>query len=338
VRILEFDEKQDSLSLHIENEDDLWLLHITIRKGDEVIAKTLRDVSVGDNSRRVPMVIRLRVDHTEFQEFTTRLRIHGIVLDAPEKYSLKGSHHTINLDVGDDITIIRKWEKFELDKIYRLAERKSKVLVAIVDIDEFLIAMPMSQGVKILAEKSIDEPEESLRENAEQIAKEIDSFASSQSPDAILIAGPGFFKQEVAKLLSRKFKVYVDDTSSSGRTGLNEVFRRDMIDQLIRDYEISEGRRKMDKATELLSKGSKLITYGKDEVKRAVELGAVETVLVLSEIITGEREEGKEDYSQVVEEASKKGGKVIVIPKDSPVYYELKNLGGIVALLRFSVD
>lgn len=123
MRILEFNEKQDSLTIHVENEDDLWLLYTMLKKDDEVVAKTLRDVSIGDNSRRVPMIIRLKVERKEFQEFTTRLRIHGIVLDAPERYSVKGSHHTINLDIGDDITIIRKWEKYDLDKIYKHAQK-----------------------------------------------------------------------------------------------------------------------------------------------------------------------------------------------------------------------
>ncbi len=338
MRILEFDEKQESLTIHVDTEDDLWLLHLVLRKNDEVIAKTLRDVSVGDNSRRVPMIIRLKVERTEFQEFTNRLRIHGIVLDAPERYSVKGSHHTINLGTGDDLTIIRKWEKFELDKIYKQAERKSKILIAVVDIDEYLIALPMAQGIKIIADRTLPEPEESLEENAEEIAKEVDSYSSSLSPDAILVAGSGFFKLEVAKLLQKKYKVYIDDVNSPGRTGLNELLRRDMIDQLIRDYEISEGRKQMDKINELISKGSKLVTYGKEEVKRAVEIGAVDTLMVLSEIIMKETEEGGQEYAKILEDAVNKGGKVILVPKDSPAYYELRNLGGIACLLRFGID
>ncbi|BBG24628.1 mRNA surveillance protein pelota [Sulfuracidifex tepidarius] len=338
MRILEFDEKQDSLTVHIDTEDDLWLLYLVLRKDDEVIAKTLRDVSVGDNSRRVPMIITLRVERTEFQEFTNRLRIHGIVLDAPERYSVKGSHHTINLGIGDDLTIVRKWEKYELDKIYNQAERKSKILIAVVDIDEYLIAVPMVQGIKILADRSLPEPEESLTENAQEIAKEIESYSSSLSPDAILIAGPGFFKLEVSKLLEKKYKIYVDDVNSPGRTGLNELLRRDMIDQLIRDYEIAEGRKQMDRINELIAKGSRLATYGKEEVKKAVEMGAVETLVILSELIMKETEEGKQEYQMILEDAAKKGGRVILVPKDSPAYYELRNLGGIACLLRFGID
>lgn len=62
---------------------------------------------MGNDSRRVPMVVELEVEFSEFQPFTSRLRIHGIVRDAPERYGIKGSHHTINLDIGDEIVIIK---------------------------------------------------------------------------------------------------------------------------------------------------------------------------------------------------------------------------------------
>ncbi|MEM4146615.1 MAG: mRNA surveillance protein Pelota, partial [Metallosphaera sp.] len=94
MKILEYNERNNSLKLHIENEDDLWLIHLIISKGDTVIARTTRDVSMGNDSRRVPMIVELQVEFSEFQPFTSRLRIHGIVRDAPEKYGIKGSHHT----------------------------------------------------------------------------------------------------------------------------------------------------------------------------------------------------------------------------------------------------
>nr|MCG2909865.1 mRNA surveillance protein Pelota [Stygiolobus sp.] len=124
MKILEFDEKKGLMRLHVEDEDDLWVIHLILEKGDRVIAKTTRDVSLGKESRRIPMTVELQVDHTEFQEYTTRLRIHGIILDAPEKFGIKGAHHTINLDVGDDIIIIKdKWTEFALNKIKRQVEK-----------------------------------------------------------------------------------------------------------------------------------------------------------------------------------------------------------------------
>ncbi|AWR97126.1 mRNA surveillance protein pelota [Acidianus sulfidivorans JP7] len=338
MKVLEYDEKKGIMRLHIEDEDDLWTIHMILNKGDKIIARTTRDVGLGNESRRVSMIMELQVEYTEFQSFTTRLRIHGLVLDAPEKYSIKGSHHTINLDIGDEIVIIKeKWNKASLDRIYRQAEKRSKVLISLVDFDEYLIAIPMSQGIKILQEKSLETPNKEekniIEDNAKEVSKEIENYARQYQPDAIILAGPGPFKEIVKNTLNIKnIKIYLDSVSSATRSGLNEILKRDIIDQVMRDYEISKSMKDVDKALLLLSKNPELLAYGIEEVKNASSLGAVDTLLVLEEMVTENQE-----VQELMEEVEKKGGKVEIVPRDSPVYFQVKNLSGIIALLRFRI-
>ncbi|MEM0187942.1 MAG: mRNA surveillance protein pelota [Saccharolobus sp.] len=341
MRILEFDEKRQLMRIHVETEDDLWVLHLILEKGDTVIAKTTRDVGLGKESRRISMIITLKIDHTEFQEFTNRLRIHGIIEDAPERYGIKGAHHTINLDSGDEIVIIKQhWSKYAIDRLYKQANRRGNILIALVDFDEYLIAIPYQQGIKILSEKSlrsITEDEGIIEQNAEEVAKEIDTYAQQYSPYAILIAGPGFFKEIVSKKISTKIRVYIDSVSSASRSGLNEILRRDIIDKIISDYEISKGVRYMERAMELLAKQHNLVTYGVEQVKIASQLGSVETVLVAEDLLIGNEEERLE-IEQILEEIENKKGEVIIVPKESPIYYQLKSLTGILAILRFAIN
>ncbi|MFP3226523.1 MAG: mRNA surveillance protein pelota [Sulfolobaceae archaeon] len=338
MKILEFDEKKGLMRLHVEDEDDLWVIHLILEKGDRVIAKTTRDVSLGKESRRIPMTVELQVDHTEFQEYTTRLRIHGIILDAPEKFGIKGAHHTINLDVGDDIIIIKdKWTEFALNKIKRQVEKVNKILIALVDFDEYLIAVPMEQGVRILAEKTLPSPnkedENIIEENAEEVANEIKSFYQSLHVEVLILAGPGPFKELVAKKLGN-MKIYIDSISSANRSGLHEILRRDIIDQVYRDYEIAKQVKVVEKIMENLAKNTGLIAYGLDEVKRGDEYGAVDTLLITEDLLSQNREQ----IDQILEDVEKKRGKVLIVPKDSPVYYQVKSLTGIVALLRFKIN
>jgi protein pelota len=338
MKILEFDEKKGLMRLHVEDEDDLWVIHLILERGDRVIAKTTRDVSLGKESRRIPMTVELQVDHTEFQEYTTRLRIHGIILDAPEKFGIKGAHHTINLDVGDDITIIKdKWTEFTLNKIKRQVEKVNKILIALVDFDEYLIAVPMEQGVRILAEKTLPSPnkedENIIEENAEEVANEIKSFYQSLHAEVLILAGPGPFKELVAKKLGN-MKIYIDSISSANRSGLHEILRRDIIDQVYRDYEIAKQVKVVEKIMENLAKNTGLIAYGLDEVKRGDEYGAVDTLLITEDLLSQNREQ----IDQILEDVEKKRGKVLIVPKDSPVYYQVKSLTGIVALLRFKIN
>ncbi|NON62218.1 pelota family protein, partial [Acidianus sp. RZ1] len=285
MKVLEFDEKKGILRLYLEDEDDLWTLQTILKKGDKVIARTSRDVGLGNESRRISMVIELIVEYTEFQSFTTRLRIHGVVTDAPEKYSLKGSHHTINLDVGNEILVIKeKWTKQALQRIYKQAEKRSKILVALVDFDEYIIAIPMNQGIRILSESTLESlsknSEGVIEDNANKIAKEIESYFNEYKPDAVIVAGPGPFK-DIVKSKLQGMRVYTDSVSSATRSGLNEILRRDIIDQVMRDYEISKGIRKLEDALANMSKDTGLVTYGLEEIEKAAELGAVETLLVI---------------------------------------------------------
>ncbi|MEM3270620.1 MAG: mRNA surveillance protein Pelota, partial [Metallosphaera sp.] len=280
MKILEYNERNNSLKLHIENEDDLWLIHLIISKGDTVIARTTRDVSMGNDSRRVPMIVELQVEFSEFQPFTSRLRIHGIVRDAPEKYGIKGSHHTINLDIGNEIIIIKQWTKHLLEKIKKQASRRSNVMIVLTDQDELLIAIPMEQGIRILTEKDISNAmneDESLEKPAIEVAKEVEQYVNQYSPDAIILAGPGPFKELVKAKLNVKAKIYLDSVSSASRAGLNEILKRDVIDQVMNEYQVSMAAKELERALLLMAQGSNLVTYGIEEVERASSIGAIKT-------------------------------------------------------------
>ncbi|BCS91859.1 Protein pelota [Metallosphaera sp. J1] len=341
MKILEYDEKAGALKLHVENEDDLWLIHLVLNKGDIVVARTTRDVSMGNDSRRIPMVVELEVEFSEFQPFTSRLRIHGIVRDAPERYSIKGSHHTINLDIGDEIVIIKKWTKGLIDRIKKQAEKNRRVLIVLTDQDELLVALPMEQGIRILTERSlpgVSDEDKSLENAALEVSKEVEQYVKQYSPDAIIIAGPGPFKEIVRDKLKVKARIYMDNVSSASRAGLNEILRRDVIDEVMRDYQISIASRELERGLSLLAQGSSLVVYGREEVERASQIGAVETLLVTDDLLTLEDEETRKRTEEIMEAVESKGGKVMIVPKDSPVYLQLKNLTGLLAILRFRIN
>jgi len=48
MRVLEYDERRNYLRLYVEDEDDLWLLHTILTKGDVVIARTTERSEYGE--------------------------------------------------------------------------------------------------------------------------------------------------------------------------------------------------------------------------------------------------------------------------------------------------
>jgi protein pelota len=89
--------------------------------------------------------------------------------------------------------------------------------------------------------------------------------------------------------------------------------------------------RLMGKVLEEIGKSSNLAAYGKNEVINAANAGAVERLLVLDEKV---REEETENIMNLTEST---GGKVTVVSSEHEGGKQLKALGGIAAILRYSL-
>lgn len=82
---------------------------------------------------------------------------------------------------------------------------------------------------------------------------------------------------------------------------------------------------------ELLAKEPNKVAYGIDHVKRVLAMGAVDTLL-LSESLDDDLIE------QLEEEAENLSSKTEIISTETTEGVQLKDLGGIAAILRYSVE
>ena len=86
----------------------------------------------------------------------------------------------------------------------------------------------------------------------------------------------------------------------------------------------------MEKFSTELRKDSGLVSYGAEEVKNAVAASAVETLMVIDELLRNNKE-----IEAIVEEAEKKKVKLVVFSHESDGGRELEGFGGFAALLKF---
>lgn len=211
MRVVAKDLKHGVVKLVPESSDDLWLLATILQPGDLVKARTFREIHFGDRgsgrSSRIPMVLTVKVERVEFQPFTTRLRVRGIVVEGPEKYGVKGKYHTLSIDAGDEVVITKPggWSKAVLQKLEEQGFSGSAVIAA-VDYDDYAIGVVRSQGVKIVTSGSLRLPgkddqawEEKLREAVNVIAKALLDVIRRERPLLVVIAGPGSVKEMVAE-------------------------------------------------------------------------------------------------------------------------------------------
>ncbi len=157
-------------------------------------------------------------------------------------------------------------------------------------------------------------------------------FLGKKELKGILLGGPGPTKEEFRDYLNTELKNKIltsKDLSYTGEFGLRELVEL-CKDTLIKE-EITEEKEIMETFFKLLATETNKVSYGLEETKKALELGAVKTLLI-SESLDDELIESLE------ESTSQTGSELRMITTDTTEGKQLKELGGIAAILRFPIS
>ncbi|MEM3141717.1 MAG: mRNA surveillance protein Pelota, partial [Zestosphaera sp.] len=223
-----------------------------IKAGDVVVSKTLRDVKVdGEGKRRLPMTLAIKVEKLYFQPFASRLRIHGIIVEGPEEYGLRGSHHTLNVDVGSEITLFKESiSQALLRRLESLSNRRRfRALLVAADFDEVSLAILYDQGIRFLNDLTLpgirSDDESSIESMATLIAEEVVRYLESEKIDFLIVGSPTVLREALTKELKTrirgKLKIFTDSVSIGGRAGIQELLKRDSVKGLLQEFVIVEG-------------------------------------------------------------------------------------------------
>lgn len=350
MHLIEKDLKKGYIKIIPETTDDLWILYNVVSIGDIVIAKTTREVKFdkGGRSRRVPMVLAVKVTHLEFQHFTNRLRIRGIVVEGPEKFGVKGHYHTLNIDVGVLITIYKdKWPSYMIKKIEEASKTRARILLIALDYDDIAIAIIFHQGLNIIYERSSNLPgkdsqyfETELDSYLKDIVGYVRNIVSREKVEAIVIGSPGYIKYRLGELLNKalhnRIRIYYDSVSMGGWPGVQELSKRDVIRNVLRDLEVIKAQNIVDEFMKLLSTNDSYVAYGINEVEEAVNNNAVSKLVIAESMLR--LYERREKIEKILDEAYRRKAEVVIAPYNSQVEKQVIGLGGIIAILRFPLE
>ncbi len=349
MKIVYKDLKKGIVKVVPETSDDIWLLYNIVSEGDIVVAKTSREIkSEQGGGRRIPMTLAIKVKKLEFQQFTERLRVRGIVIEGPEKFGVKGHYHTINIDTGMTVTIIKEyWPKYMIDKLEKSTHLRRKVLIIALDYDEASIAVLTGQGIQVIAEiysrisgKDSQSFEKEVENYVNKLVDTVLEIMKRYSIDAIIIASPSHLKYEVGKKLReiKDIRIYYDNVSVGGRNGLYELSKRDSIRNVVRELEIGKAVELVEEFMKLLTTQEQRVAYGVDEVEEALKYNAVEKLLVSEEYIKHSNEELRKRIENILIEADKKKVEIYIAPYNTYVCDQVNGLGGIIAILRYPLE
>ncbi len=350
MRVEVLDSKGRRIRVRPAGEEDLWALMVVLRPGDVVEGRTFRDVSVrGGRKERRPIWVRLRVGGVEFQPFTGRLRVHGVIVDGPEEYGVKGRHHSMTIAPGQEVVLEREsgWPRGALERLRRSGPG-GRAVVAAVDYDEYAVALLSAHGYRVVAEgysglpgKDSPDREEALRRYVERVARLVVDAASREGVGVVVVVGPGDLKREVARRVTAAMKdvrVFVDDASMGGRAGVEEALRRPRVAEALREYSVVEAEAVIDEAMRLLARHPQMVATSLKAVREAAELGAVDKLAMVYDLLYSIDDEEREEAWRLLEAAERTRAKIVLVPQDSPAGERLRHLGGVIAVLRYPLS
>ncbi|OPY35377.1 MAG: Peptide chain release factor subunit 1 [Methanoregula sp. PtaU1.Bin051] len=321
-----------------ESIDDLWHLQHLIAPGDLVFATTLRSVeSASDKIRpekveKRPVRLGIRVERAEFSVHGVRLRISGIIEHGVDA----GSHHTLNVETGYEISVIRRWRQVDLDRIDRAVKASVYGVIHILTIEEgeaelFRLRQYGPENIVTVTMGSGKGAEINTRQAFfDQL---VSHCASITGP--LVIAGPGFVKDDFVKYLKGKNpavgdRVLVVETRRIGRGAVQDVIGLGAIEKLIGDLQLGREVKLMDDVLMRISQDG-AVAYGTRDVADAIGYGAAEQVIITDTLLHDAT------VTRLIEKAEGMRAKIIVLSSAFEPGERLDALGGIAALLRYKL-
>lgn len=341
MKVLRQDARAGSIKLLPQNPDDLWHLYNIIEEGDLVRATTMRreerrtDKVRPERGEKVRVKLGLRVEKLEFADFSDRLRIHGVIEEGPMDL---GSHHTLNVEVDTAVEVIKDWRDPQLRRIQEAVEASAKPVVTLVSLDDeaALVAQMHQYGIREVAEIRSARPGKMYSDGEGQeefLAQILEKLRQLDPTPGLVILGPGFTREQFLKYGKEREpelleKAYTFGTGQSGMAGIQEALKAGLASKLLEESRVGMETRLVERVLEEIAREGQY-AYGPEDVRSAVDAGAVETLLVTDE---ASRSLDTEELMRRVEEMR---GKVVVVSTRHDAGKKLKALGSLAALLRF---
>lgn len=240
-------------------------------------------------------------------------------------------------------------QTFVLDELEKMLEVRNVFGLIVIDKRDAAIGLLKGTAIIVLREFTSNVPGKTtkggqsqqryarIREIAahefyQRVAEVVNiEFSQIKELKGILIGGPGMTKETFVNgdYLHTELKnkvIATKDLSYTGEFGLNELVEKSA--DVLAQEEVTKEKEIVQEFFTLVAKNEEKIAYGKDEVRHALEMGAVNKLLISEEF---------DEIDAFEELANNSGAEVFIISTETREGVQLKEIGGIAAILRFAI-
>jgi len=318
----------------------LWWLNNLIEEGDLIKTKTERRKKLEDvgKSEREQIIIKISVEKFEFDG--KRIHVIGKIVESSDEDVPLHSYHSFNISI-DDIIAIEKVFTFYHTEILKEAEQGNFLRqVLIVVVDEGVANIALLKDVKveyfevsrnISGKRNI----EGREKQKSSFYNDVLNFIKKFSVYKIIIAGAGFEKENFYEFLKEKDKelskiCVIENTGNCGVNGIKEIIGRSK--HLLKEMNVVEDARFIETLMYEISKDG-LYCYSLNDVKNALNYGAIDALLLTNKFF----DEHRKECIEIIKAVKNKGGRIHIADSGNEAGMQLDALGGIAGLLRFKI-
>lgn len=356
MKIIEKNLRQGFVKAVPDTSDDLWHLYNVVYKGDEVYAYTSRAIKNDSESsrpksaERVSAFMGVTVESVSWDKFLGKLRVHGLICHAPDIIPT-GAHHTLAIGLNQPVTIVkREWPKHLLDRLIAASETEKPLLIISIDDEGFAVAETKQYGVEIRVEERVrlpgkHEADKRIEGTKAYFRKALNSLNQiwAQNRNPIIIIGTGFVKTDFAKYIAEeaqdmnKALADIKSVNNGGTAGIYEALRSGVLLKATHKLRVVEETQAIEEVMKRLGKGEGTITYGLAGVEEAVQMGAIEKLIIADTALRDADDEQRLKLEAIMREVERHNAKVTVVSTEHEAGFKLIALGGLAALLRFPI-
>ncbi len=343
MKILRQSREEGLVKLEPENLEDLWHIERVLETGDRVRGTSFRRfrATEGDAGEKKQVKVEVLAEKIEFAKFANRLRVTGPILSgSPQEYVQIGAYHTVDIEPGFPVTLVKaNWKNYQIERLRSAVAETKRPRVAFVVLDEekAIFATLRGYGVEFefeleaRASKRDEKYEEKIRQYFGEIFKKVASYEVG----TIIVAGPGFTKDNLREFISKKDrellkKIVFESCSYAERSGVYELLRKGVVGKATQAQHFEQEVNAIEELMLHIGKDDGLAAYGIAQVREAVEASAVARIFVHDEVLRA-----KKEVSEVIGLAEKKKVQLLIFSHEGEPGRKLAGLGGLAAILKF---
>lgn len=161
-----------------------------------------------------------------------------------------------------------------------------------------------------------------------------EQFLTMEGLKGIMVGGPGPTKYDFVEgnYITNEVKkkiIAIRDLSYTDEFGLQELLEK--CEDVLASEEVADEKKVMQKFFTMLATEQNKTAYGPDDVLKKTAAGMVETILISESV-------GDDTIEKFEEAAQEMGSDVIIISTETREGAQLKDMGGVVAILRYAVQ